>query len=60
LNTDAREPFTVRTGDRVAQLLFVELPTVTLSEAEALDDTARGAQGVGSSGSAAAGEEGAQ
>lgn len=60
LNTDAREPFTVRTGDRVAQLLFLELPTVTLSEAEALDDTARGAQGFGSSGSAAAGEEGAQ
>jgi len=58
LNTDAREPFTVRTGDRVAQLLFVELPAVALAEAETLDDTVRGAQGFGSSGGA--GGEGAQ
>jgi dUTP pyrophosphatase len=58
LNTDAREPFTIRTGDRVAQLLFVELPSVFLAEADTLDDTARGAQGFGSSGGA--GGEGAQ
>jgi dUTP pyrophosphatase len=59
LNTDAREPFTVRTGDRVAQLLFVELPAVDLARADTLDDTARGAQGFGSSGSAGHGGEGA-
>ncbi len=59
LNTDTREPFTVRTGDRVAQLLFVELPAVALAAAETLDDTARGAQGFGSSGSAGHGGEGA-
>ena len=59
LNTDAREPFTVSTGDRVAQLLFVELPAVALAGAETLDDTARGAQGFGSSGSAGDGGEGA-
>jgi dUTP pyrophosphatase len=58
LNTDAREPFTVRTGDRVAQLLFVELPAVALAEGETLDDTVRGAQGFGSSGGV--GGEGAQ
>jgi dUTPase len=43
----------------VAQLLFVELPAVALADSEALDDTARGAQGFGSSGSAAHGGEGA-
>jgi dUTP pyrophosphatase len=60
LNTDARQPFTVRVGDRVAQLLFVELPAVALAEAETLDDTVRGAQGFGSSGSADHGGEGAR
>jgi len=59
LNTDAHEPFAVRTGDRVAQLLFVELPTVALAETETLDETVRGAQGFGSSGSAGHGGEGA-
>jgi dUTP pyrophosphatase len=58
LNTDTREPFAVRAGDRVAQLLFVELPAVALAQAETLDDTARGAQGFGSSGSAGHGGEG--
>ena len=50
LNTDARRPFTVKVGDRIAQLLLVPLPAVTLREAEDLDDTARGNQGFGSSG----------
>lgn len=53
LNTDPHETFTVRRGDRVAQLLFVALPTVALAERSTLDDTARGAQGFGSSGHAA-------
>jgi dUTP pyrophosphatase len=50
LNTDAREPFAVAPGDRIAQLLLVPLPAVTLDEAAELDDTHRGAQGFGSSG----------
>jgi len=51
LNTDAHEPFAVHAGDRIAQLLFVRLPAVALTESDTLDDTARGAQGFGSSGS---------
>jgi dUTP pyrophosphatase len=54
-NTDAREPFAVHTGDRVAQLLFVTLPAVTLAEADELDGTDRGEQGFGSSGRSAEG-----
>jgi dUTP pyrophosphatase len=52
-NTDAREPFEVHTGDRVAQLLFVTLPAVALEEAAELDGTDRGEQGFGSSGHSA-------
>lgn len=54
-NTDAHEPFAVHTGDRVAQLLFVTLPAVTLHEAAELDATDRGEQGFGSSGRSAEG-----
>ena len=50
LNTDPATPFTVRTGDRIAQLLFVPLTFVTMAQAQELDDTQRGAQGFGSSG----------
>jgi len=50
LNTDALQPFSVKVGDRIAQLLLVPLPAVTLRETEDLDDTARGNQGFGSSG----------
>jgi len=50
LNTDAREAFTIEPGDRIAQLLLVPLPPVSLHEAAELDGTQRGAQGFGSSG----------
>jgi len=50
LNTDRRERFSVRVGDRIAQLLFVRLPDVALAVSEGLEQTARGAQGFGSSG----------
>ena len=50
LNTDARRPFTVAPGDRIAQLLLVPLEAVTLVETVELDGTQRGAQGFGSSG----------
>ncbi len=52
-NTDAHDAFRVRVGDRVAQLLFIALPVVTLEPADALDGTDRGEQGFGSSGRAA-------
>jgi len=50
LNTDTRESFTVKVGDRIAQLLLIPLPAVTLRESKHLDATARGSLGLGSSG----------
>lgn len=44
------EPFTLRRGDRVAQLVVVPVTTVELHEVEVLDATARGANGFGSTG----------
>jgi dUTP pyrophosphatase len=52
LNTDRHEPFVVRHGDRIAQLLLVDLLEVVLVETADLDDTTRGARGLGSSGTA--------
>ena len=52
-NSDRSTEFTIRTGDRIAQLLVVGLLDVALVEVEGLDDTARGARGFGSSGTAA-------
>ena len=42
--------FTVRRGDRIAQLVFVALPRVELVEERSLDDTPRGAGGFGHTG----------
>lgn len=42
--------FTVRRGDRVAQLVFCPVPPVVLVEVDALGDTARGVGGFGSTG----------
>lgn len=50
LNTDPAEPFEVRPGDRIAQLLVVAVATPELVESEALGKTARGAGGFGSTG----------
>ncbi len=50
LNTDVRESFAVRPGDRIAQLLFLSLTPVRLSVTDDLDPSARGARGFGSSG----------
>ena len=44
------EPFTVRRGDRIAQLVFAPVTRGAFQEAESLDDTARGAGGFGSTG----------
>ena len=52
LNTDRHSAFAVHVGDRIAQLLLVDLLDVAMIEVDELDDTARGARGFGSSGTA--------
>lgn len=53
LNTDPREPFTVRRGDRIAQLVLYRVEEATLVEVADLDDTTRGEGGFGSTGRSA-------
>jgi dUTP pyrophosphatase len=43
-------PFTVRRGDRIAQLVFSKLSRATLESVEQLSETARGAGGFGHTG----------
>lgn len=50
VNTDRRESFTVRRGDRVAQLVIQRFETAAFVEAGDLPDSARGAGGYGSTG----------
>jgi dUTP pyrophosphatase len=42
--------FVIRRGDRIAQMIVAEVARATLLEVRALDDTARGDNGFGSSG----------
>ena len=49
LNTDAREPFTVEPGMRIAQLVVLPVPAVALVEVDELTESERGVQGFGSS-----------
>lgn len=44
------EPFTLRRGDRIAQLVIARVESVEWEEAEALADSDRGAGGFGSTG----------
>lgn len=44
------EPFTVRRGDRIAQMVVAPVTAVSFLELETLDDTARGDKGHGSTG----------
>lgn len=50
VNLDAHTPFTIARGDRIAQLVVIETPVVSLSEADELSETDRGTGGFGSSG----------
>jgi len=51
LNTDSSQPFQVRLGDRIAQLLIIDLLAVTMTSVDGdLQTTARGANGFGSTG----------
>jgi dUTP pyrophosphatase len=51
VNLDATEPIVIRKGDRIAQLVILPIPQVTLREVDTLDETVRNEQGFGSSGS---------
>lgn len=44
------EPFTINSGDRVAQIVVSKLPEVTIVPAEKLNDTDRGSGGFGHTG----------
>ncbi len=50
LNTDVAESFTVEPGMRIAQLVLVAVPEVSLLEVERLPVSERGEGGLGSSG----------
>jgi dUTP pyrophosphatase len=52
LNTDAREPFVVEVGMRIAQLVVMEVPGVDPIEVDELPDSERGVRGFGSSSAA--------
>jgi dUTP diphosphatase len=49
LNTDAREPFVVEPGMRIAQLVVLPIPEVELVEVDELPESERGVRGFGSS-----------
>lgn len=50
LNTDRSERFTVEPGMRIAQLVIVAVPSVSVVEVASLPDSERGDGGLGSSG----------
>jgi len=45
-----QEPFVIRRGERIAQMVIAQHEQARMLEVEALDDTARGAGGFGSTG----------
>ncbi|MEU8357584.1 dUTP diphosphatase [Nonomuraea sp. NPDC048882] len=50
INTDAKEPFSLRRGDRVAQLVIQRVAHAAFTETERLPPSARGTGGFGSTG----------
>ena len=50
INLDAENPFVIKHGDRIAQLVIIETPPVRLSQVDELSETDRGTGGFGSSG----------
>jgi dUTP pyrophosphatase len=50
VNTDPTEPYTVRRGDRIAQLVVQRVESVEWVEVETLDETSRDTFGFGSTG----------
>jgi dUTP pyrophosphatase len=52
INTDRREPFHIRRGDRIAQMVIQKVEEASLFQVAELDETPRGAAGFGSTGRA--------
>ncbi|MCL1796879.1 MAG: dUTP diphosphatase [Eggerthellaceae bacterium] len=50
INLDPQETFTIRQGDRIAQLVIMRVEEPNIVLCDSLDETARGSQGFGSSG----------
>jgi len=50
VNTDPTEPFEIKRGDRIAQLVIQRVEAVEWHEVETLDDSERGLGGWGSTG----------
>lgn len=50
VNLDPRESFSVRPGDRIAQLVLQRVANATFAEVDSLPDSVRGENGHGSSG----------
>ncbi len=50
VNTDPAEPFTVRRGDRIAQLVLQKVEQADFVEVEELPPSSRGSGGFGSTG----------
>jgi dUTP pyrophosphatase len=50
LNTDPATPYTVSVGDRIAQLIVMPVTRARFVKVDALPDSARGANGFGSTG----------
>ncbi|HEY1509113.1 MAG TPA: dUTP diphosphatase [Solirubrobacteraceae bacterium] len=50
LNTDRSQPFSISAGDRIAQLVIVDVQTPEIVEVDELELSQRGAGGFGSSG----------
>ena len=48
-NTDPRETFVAEPGDRIAQLVVLEIPAVEVREVGELTESSRGGRGFGSS-----------
>ena len=46
----SQTPYTIESGDRIAQLVFLPIARVTLQIVDAFDETSRGVGGFGSSG----------
>lgn len=56
INTDKREAFHIKRGDRIAQLVIQKVEDVTIIKVDELDDTSRGGGGFGSTGRSNDGE----
>lgn len=50
LNTDTREPFQIKRGDRIAQLVIQRVEEAVAVQVAELDQSSRGAGGFGSTG----------